>query len=108
MNPQTITASGTSHTPGPWAHPGDEFSTYPQGDHTWEQAALDAATAAQQRRAWIATAWIFTLLTALAYIALVQAAGFDFGPAAGQTAACKAAGGHETDLVLAHHCEIDN
>jgi len=102
----STTAPALETTPCAWARLSEELSGYPAGDHTWEQAALDATTAAQQqRRAWLATFWIFTFLAALAYAALVQAAGYDLGPAGRETTTCRAAGGHETDLLIAHHCQ---
>ena len=102
----TTTVSALDPVPGAWERLSEELSGYPQGDHTWEQAAFDAATAAQQqRRAWLATFWIFAVLGVFAYLALVQAAGFDLGPAGSEATACRAAGGHETDLLLTHHCQ---
>jgi hypothetical protein len=99
------TVPGLDTTPSRWARLSDELSGYPDGDHSWEQAAVDAACAEHERRAWLATFCVFALLAALAYLALVQSAGFDLGPAPGEHTACEAAGGHETDLLLAHHCE---
>jgi hypothetical protein len=95
-------------TPSQWARLSEQISGYPDGEHTWEQAALDAASVAQQRRAWLATFWIFIVLAAFAYVALVEAAGFDLGPAPGQPTTCLATGAHETDLLLAHHCQPNN
>jgi hypothetical protein len=104
---ETTMDSHLPDVPRQWVRFSNEPRLDPQFVHTLDRAVGESEEAEDNRHYWVAVRWLLAVTVLLVFLGVTDAAGFDLGPAGSQRAACNHAGGHETDLLLAHRCSLD-